>query len=348
MRDFYALLLNLFPKAYRAEYGDELQAVFYLSLDDARKTGWVEVTGVVLRELINLPKAILYEHLRERRRSKMTGKPASRLDFAPGSRNEALAALTPFLLFGALPALLGYLHKMGAVPLWLDIFSSVVIGALGIGLFGIGFARRVPRWFMPYLGLPLPILCVILFNWMIDPEWRGFPILYGSSWFVRAFVQAGLLWIPLFFMVVLLVLAIRLFPGFRPLYQRLEQDWTLLCFILYGTAPFAIVLTFEEYKNEEPYLILAFLVLAAGGWLYLRLDDSWKKFLSLYVGTALSMFVAAVGKAVLYESSFPVLHFTWQTEMMGAIITWMWLALILLSTIAIQLLPRSDPPAETV
>jgi hypothetical protein len=53
-------MLYSFPKKYRIEYGDELQAVFNLSLDDAMKLGVLAVVQVVLRELMGLPKAILY------------------------------------------------------------------------------------------------------------------------------------------------------------------------------------------------------------------------------------------------------------------------------------------------
>jgi hypothetical protein len=69
LRDCYGLLLNLYPKAYREEYGDELQVVFNSSLDDAIKAGWLEVVIAISRELIGLPKAILYEHLRKPRYS---------------------------------------------------------------------------------------------------------------------------------------------------------------------------------------------------------------------------------------------------------------------------------------
>ena len=65
MKRLYALLLGLFPSSYREEYGDELQAVFNLLFDDALKKGWLEATNVVLREMIGLPTAILYEHLRK-------------------------------------------------------------------------------------------------------------------------------------------------------------------------------------------------------------------------------------------------------------------------------------------
>jgi hypothetical protein len=64
---FYGLLLFLFPRAYRDEYGDELLAVFGLSLDDAVQAGKLEVVRVVLRELMELPKAIIHEHLRKPR-----------------------------------------------------------------------------------------------------------------------------------------------------------------------------------------------------------------------------------------------------------------------------------------
>ncbi|MDL1911824.1 hypothetical protein FBQ81_14230 [Chloroflexi bacterium CFX6] len=89
LRIFYGLLLNLFPRTYREEYGEELQVVFDLSLEDARKMGEIEFVSAVFRELLDLPGAIIYEHLREMRRKKMTGKPASRFDFEPGSQKGA-------------------------------------------------------------------------------------------------------------------------------------------------------------------------------------------------------------------------------------------------------------------
>ena len=39
MKRFYALLLRLFPRAYREEYGEELKAVFVLSLGRALNLG---------------------------------------------------------------------------------------------------------------------------------------------------------------------------------------------------------------------------------------------------------------------------------------------------------------------
>lgn len=106
IRRFYGLLLNLYSEIYRKEFGEELQTVFESSLEEAATKGEFEVARLILRELISLPKAIILEHLREMRRSKMTEKFASRFDFVPGTRSEIWAALAPFLLFGALPTLL--------------------------------------------------------------------------------------------------------------------------------------------------------------------------------------------------------------------------------------------------
>lgn len=80
--------MYLFPKMHREEYGEELQSVFNLLLEDAMQIGWLEVTGVVLREMIGLPKAILFEHMRDRSRSRLSAEFASRFDFAPSSQTR--------------------------------------------------------------------------------------------------------------------------------------------------------------------------------------------------------------------------------------------------------------------
>jgi hypothetical protein len=59
------------------------------------------------------------------------------------------------------------------------------------------------------------------------------------------------------------------------------------------------------------------------------------------------MLIAAIGKAVLVESSFPgVVDDSWQTEFMSTIVTWMWLAMIMLIPPALDLLPRPNSSAQ--
>jgi hypothetical protein len=142
---------------------------------------------------------------------------------------------------------------------------------------------------------------------------------------------------------LLLLLAItRLVPMFRPFHHRLRDDWTLLSFIIYGAMPLVLFISYNEYKNEEPFMFLSLLMLTLGGWFYLRNEDPWKRYWSLFIGSALSMSIAAVGKALLHDSSFSTGHgLAWRSEMSYTIVTWAWLALIMLLPAALTLLPRS-------
>ena len=58
IRGVYGLFLSLFPRNYREEYGEELQAVFRLSIEDALDKGTFGTADVILRELIDLPNWI--------------------------------------------------------------------------------------------------------------------------------------------------------------------------------------------------------------------------------------------------------------------------------------------------
>jgi hypothetical protein len=344
LRRLYEVSLHLFPKRYRQEYGRELQEVFGLSLEEAATRRGLEVERLVLRELVSLPKAAILEHLREMRKSRMTEKSASRFDFLPGTRSEIWAALAPFLLFGALPTLLGYFRVSDLVPLWLDIVFVIILWSFGLSLILIGYVKRFPRWFMPYIGLPMPIISLLLFLSLMEK--LGGVWWYRLPWFLSAFIQQGLLWMGSIFLLILLLVASRLIPKSRSFHQRLRDDWTLLSFIIYGTLPLVLFIILNEYKNEEPFMFLALLILAVGGWLYLQSGVPWNKFLYLQGGVALSLLTVAVGKAILAESSFPVGADTWQIEFMDTIITWLWLAMIMLIPLALNLLPRPNSSAQ--
>jgi len=152
----------------------------------------------------------------------------------------------------------------------------------------------------------------------------------------------------LIFILILLLVATRLIPKSRLFHQRLKDDWTLLSFIIYGAMPFVLFITYNEYKNEEPFMFMSLMVLAVCGWLYLKSYEPLKRFLYLYGGVALSMLVAAIGKAVLEESSFPGGSSTWQTEFMDTLTMWLWLALIMLIPVSFKLFSRLDDHPKKV
>ena len=264
---------------------------------------------------------------------------------------EPWAVLLPFVLTYIL-------YRSTFLVLFLNISNMPirmgdVIGLLFLGLICVllvaGLRIGAPRWFLPYLGFEFSLINLFTHTLVFNPSWSGFSFLQDASRFVRGFVYQGTVWIGVIVFVILMVFFAALIPKFRPLYQRFKEDWTLLAFVIYGAAPLAIILTFDDYQGEGLYVLIANLILAIGGWFYLRTQMPWKRYVILFIGLALSMAVAAMGKAILYKYFWEgVRHFTWQSEMMSTITLWIWLALFMLTPFALKLLPSSDANPSTV
>jgi hypothetical protein len=340
---FYGFLLILFPQRYRHDYGDELQTVFELSVEDAIEVGWLEVVKVISRELVGLPKAIIHEHLRERRKTKMTGKFLSRFDFPQGSRMEPWGVMLPYVLtYIFYRSMISLFISISNMPFWVEVVIGLTFLGSIFGMFIAGLRIGAPRWFLPYLGFVLSIINLFTHTLVFPPSWSGFPFLQQASRFIRGFVHQGTVWIGVIVLAILLVLVAALIPKFRPFYRRLRNDWTLLAFVIYGVAPLALMLTFDDYQGEEPYVLTGCLILVIGGWFYLRAQIPWKRYLILFVSLALSMAIAATGKAIIYIYFWEgIRHFTWQSEMMSTVTLWVWLALFMLTPLALNLLPRT-------
>jgi len=333
----YRLLLNLYPKTYRAEYGEELQAVFALSLADAAKYRNLEIANLVLRELVALPQGILFEHLRERRKSGMTKKLASHV-------SETIAFVLPFLV---VLALFFSISMMQGIPA--RAVEMIRLSLLGILLvmFVLGLSRVLPRSILPLIGFVFAFANLLMTFEVIDPKWPGFSFPPFVPRFIGDYIQGWVYWGGIMMMVFLSILLAASIPAFRPFYRRLRNDWTLLAFIFYGMTPFAILLTFDDYEAAAPYVFVSFLILAFGGWLYLYNESPTKKFLILLTGLTLTMAVTVIGAAVLVEESLYAPFATWQTAMEETIMTWAWLATFMLFPPLINVLPRSDARLQT-
>jgi hypothetical protein len=346
VKKFYSLLLYLFPKTYRDEYGDELQAVFNSSLDDAIKNGWLEVMFVISRELTGLPRAILYEHLRERRKAKMKKGFDSYFNFVTGSWNEFLVVLLPFFLAGGIMPLLSYLGRERIIS---GMFGAVIVLPL-LGLFivllMVGAKKGLPRWSLPYLGFLMSMLSLYLFSAIFGtPIYLLFRNLRDQSILIIDILWDGIFWYGLLFAIFLLVLLSRVSSTF----QHIKNDWTLSCFVLYGGVPFALWITFDEYVGDEPYTLLAFLVLATGAWLYLRNSNEWTRFGTLFISMTLAMFIVAVGKVLLIPSQ------TWsitidgglaRSEFRHTITMWVWFVVGMMIPLVNRFLSRSGDVSQ--
>jgi hypothetical protein len=263
----YALLLSLYPRAYQVEYSEELQTVFKLAVNEAAQQGGFSVMWISLRELRDLPGAIILEHWRERRKQRMTTERGSLLTLEPGSWRETLAALAPFLLLGALPPILRLTRLSGITPGWLGRVLVFGLAGLLLSLFIAGMIKGMPRWVLPYTGIILSIPSVYAFFELISGL-HSVLVDRRDPWFLRQVVYQGLLWIGLFVATLIIVLMARVSPPSRPFYWRIRRDWTLLSFALYGASLLALVLTFDDYPYDEPYTIAGMLILAMGGWFH--------------------------------------------------------------------------------
>jgi len=306
------------------------------------RIGWVEVTIVVFRELVGLPRAILYEHLREMRKAKMNKGFVSYFDFSYGSLKEFLIALFPFFLAGGVMPLLSYLGRTRIIS---GMFGAVIVlpllGLLII-LLMVGAKKGLPRWSLPYLGFLLALLSLYLFSAIFGtPIYLLFRNLRDQSILLVDILWDGIFWYGLLFAVFLLVILSRISSTF----QHFKNDWTLSCFVLYGGVPFALWITFDEYVGDEPYTLLAFLILAGGAWTYLRSANEWTRFGTLFIAMTAAMFIVAVGKVLLIPSQ------TWPITIDGGlaryefkhtITMWGWFAVGMMIPLANRFLLRFD------
>jgi hypothetical protein len=361
----YARLLSLYPPQYRAEYGEELQIVFRLVVNEAAQRGRFSVIRLGWREMRDMPGAVIREHRRERRKRKMETKTSILPTFEPGSWREWVAAMALFLLL-ALTSLLSYLDL--TLPPWLG--SGLLL--VPLLMFALGLLKGLPRWFLPYTGV-----IGLLLSWVfarrgtiMGINTRGgvvgsllrrtdrlfFGLLRPSAsdpWIVRAVYGEGELWFVLLGIAALTVLIAAACRPLRPFYSRIRDDWTLLSFGLYGATVAAVNMAFEDYPHphKQLYIFVASLILAAGAWVYLRSAHLWQRSLALFAGMTLSMAVAATGRAILYAN--PLLwpraaprSFTWQSEALCTVFLWGWLVAVVMAPALLRLLPQPDKPLQ--
>ena len=325
-------MLLLFPREYRSQYGEELHAVFNLSLDDALKKGKLAVVYVVLQELVDLPKAILLEHLRQRRRANMVKKFGAYFHFSYGSRREFISALYPFLLIGFVSPVMDLLMQFGLLVPRSSLVNGIgivliVLAGILILVVLVGLVTGLPRWSLPYVGFMLALISVYVLGARLNHGTLiSLMAFYNRSWFLGQVAYQGSLWVGLTIGSLLLLLLFQ----FIPLFRRFRNDWTLLIFLLYGATPFALMFAFDDYVHEEPYKFLIFLILISGIWIYLRAENPRRRFWALFGGMTVALFIAAAGKAILGLSQ-PWFRGDqidwWGHEMMSTIILWMWIAL---------------------
>jgi hypothetical protein len=204
--------------------------------------------------------------------------------------------------------------------------------ALLVILFLAGLFKGFPRWSLPTMGFLFALLLFIILNqWsamlpILIPIKPWYPVwLRQLIYYVR--MKADVLRAALFILVTVAAL-VRL----TPFYKHLKQDWTRLSFTLYGAALFILILIFDDYQKEEPYVLIASIFLAAGAFAYLKCGPSSQRVLALFAGLTLAMAVTALGKAILVLSPnwpWPDHQPPWQREVISTVYFWVFLLLVI-------------------
>lgn len=291
----YARMLALYPRRYRADYGEELQTVFSLVVNEAAQRGRLSVIRLGWRELRDLPAAVIREYRRERRKRKMETSTSAQTGAERSSWGETLAGLWPFLFLGPVSVTMAYL----TMPAWFQYseepkyLSIVFVLSMLVGL-GAGWAKGWPRWSYPYIGFAMVVgglaiggtVSSMVFT--VGPEWPVLP---------QVLIAVGVFGL----IVGILTLIARAWRPLHSLYRGIRQDWTRLSF---GLFPAVLVIFGSVDLDEDPIFTLNVfvpsLIVLAGALVYLRSTTKVQRILALLVSLTLAVAVRVIGGKIFY------------------------------------------------
>lgn len=281
---------------------------------------------------------------------KMVSKP-SLVETNQLSRIDWLAALTIFIL-----PLIGISLSGADMPGW--VTNTLLVLFLGSMIFALILAviRDLPRWSLSYLGFGLTIFVFYSVLWglwglLFYHPWMLF---FGpmDSWSlpVRILYQGMITAFMWFLILLTAIILIKLFRHWSPmqaLWQHIREDWTQLSFVVYGGLIVYILLIFDEYQHEKPWIFAAFTSLIIGSWFYLRAREQNKRFLALVGGATAAMWIVAIGKWMLVPiQNWPVmLESERWFEAAWAISSWIVTIAALAAPKLLNFLPPSSSPA---
>ena len=289
----YTATLWLYPPSFRADFGEEMQAIFAQSMDEAADRGAIALSRLCLQELSGLPVALLQAYSQTFSCQTPSEALSTRPNLLESTWRELLLALAVFLLPAGLASVDGAIDS-----------SSLSLPAAGLFLVVmilIGWLGGFPLWSLPYVGIVLTIATYLhLFQWVIRMTSPALITNFSpgpwdrSTYLLLEVASTGMLWLLLFCLTLLVVAPLTVFNRFKPLLVRLRHDWSLLSYLLYGESIFALLVLFDSHRSNPNYAIASLLCLLAGVWFYLRSPSRSFRLLALVACLTL-----AVGVAVL-------------------------------------------------
>ncbi len=349
----YALLLRLYPRSFRTEFGKEMQTSFTDAVTEAAERGLGALVVVCLREFRDLPGALFREY-----RATMHNHHPELIDLGvspkgtimsdnsqnrerPASWAVTGAGMLPFLLWGAF-LILGEIPHEWAVPdslsrlrfhVW---WGMVILPPLGVG---IGWVKNFPRWSYPYGGLALVFGLYTMFAATPGLRFFNYTFERNEALGLRA-------WIPLMVAIMIALLITRSSQPVIDLFSNGLKDWTRFTFALFGFMPLWVAIRFDEVDKlySLPFMVALTLVMTATALFYLRGTHHLQRVLALAVGIALAASVAVVAPRAYWSS---LEHFG-PVNVVSAIIAEIVIIAVMFSPALVSLLRRSvNAPRHT-
>jgi len=332
----YRTVLRLFPRAFREEFGEEMEAVFAQAMQEAAGQGRFALLRAAAAEIGGL----LFERVCQSARS---ARARLAVKARPAAPQEALLGLAVFVV-----PVLALAVEGDASPLAYQGITLLLVGLLLAGVLG-----GMPRWSLPGLGLSAASGAFVwLFQWGADrlsphalarfgifPTDESSRLLFQAAW-------AGLAWLMLFVVIGAALGLLAWMGRFQSLVDDLRQDWTLASYTLYGGALAALVLApalagVPHPPQQRIYLLLAVAGMALGSWLYLTAEGSLRRWLALLAGLSLALPACAAGGLPL----LPVLDGAGLGER-KPLVEWFFMAAVMLSPVLLRILPGAGRDSD--
>ena len=217
----YSILLKLYPRQFRATFGDEMQTVFAEAASNRHSRG-IGAT-LVLCELRDLPGSLLNAYADHW----FHGENMSTQDefVSPATPWQAFVGALPFLAFGAASMIgkVDHIYHFRGYYADLGFYLLALVGLL------IGWIRGFPLWSYSYLGWTL----VFAWSWT-NTSVAGFDLGYRA-------------WIPLGIVIVIALLWTRSLEALKKMAGGIWNDLTRLSLAMYAFPAWAILIYDENH-----------------------------------------------------------------------------------------------------
>ena len=244
MMRLYAWLLRLYPQAFRAQFGEEMQTVFAETLAQATSLR----TGIAsfLRELRDLPVALINAYqatLLEGGKMSVENQYLSK-----STPLQAAIGALPFLAYGIATMIFEADRNFPFEPdhVSLALYTLALIGLL------MGWVRGFPLWSYGYLG------------WVLVLGGSGNISVSGIQWGYQS-------WVPFGIVILAALLWTRSLNPIKKFFKDIWNDWSRLVLTSFALISW-VGLMYDE--NHHPWMMAfifgATLAAAGGAWFFLR------------------------------------------------------------------------------